>query len=400
MTETKKVLSVAIVGLGHLHPRSYMPLFEAEAATQVVAVVEADAALRRDGVVDAQMEAVCQQSRRTVESHLKDFEAKMIAANRDVKHIATTVSYIRTICQESGFAVVADIEADGVNLYASRLKQLGRSARTVQAHLVAIKGFTRWLTEHRKLTHDPLALVQRPNAKADQRRERRMLLHDEWDWLRMTTLAGVERYGMPPVERVLLYVVAIQTGLRSSELRSLTRGRLFLDSKPPYITCKAGWTKNHKDARQYIQPALADELRLHIATKVPKSWVFSMPAREDVAAMLRADLADARQAWLKAAKHDPEEYLRRQRSDFLTAENHEGEILDFHSLRHTCGAWLAMTGAHPKVVQTIMRHSTITLTMDTYGHLFPGQEAEAIARFPDMLGEGPIQLRATGTDGA
>ena len=102
---------------------------------------------------------------------------------------------------------------------------------------------------------------------------------------------------------------------------------------------------------------------------------------------------------MREAKHDPEEYLRRQQSDFLAAKNHEGEILDFHSLRHTCGAWLAMAGVHPKVVQTIMRHSTITLTMDTYGHLFPGQEAEAIARFPDMLGKGPRRLRATGTDG-
>jgi hypothetical protein len=39
---------------------------------------------------------------------------------------------------------------------------------------------------------------------------------------------------------------------------------------------------------------------------------------------------------------------------------------------------------HPKVVQTIMRHSQITLTMDTYGHLFPGQAAEAV--FGHMLG--------------
>ncbi|MBI3862791.1 MAG: site-specific integrase, partial [Planctomycetia bacterium] len=37
-------------------------------------------------------------------------------------------------------------------------------------------------------------------------------------------------------------------------------------------------------------------------------------------------------------------------------------------MRHTCGAWLAMAGAHPKAVQAIMRHSTIVLTMDTYGH--------------------------------
>jgi hypothetical protein len=32
-----------------------------------------------------------------------------------------------------------------------------------------------------------------------------------------------------------------------------------------------------------------------------------------------------------------------------------------------------------------MRHSSIQLTMDTYGHLFPGQEADTVARFPDMI---------------
>jgi hypothetical protein len=73
-------------------------------------------------------------------------------------------------------------------------------------------------------------------------------------------------------------------------------------------------------------------------------------------------------------------------SDFLLLTNHEGECLDFHSLRHTCGAWHALAGEHPKVVQTIMRHSQITLTMDTYGHLFPGQAAEAVGRFGHMLG--------------
>jgi hypothetical protein len=35
-----------------------------------------------------------------------------------------------------------------------------------------------------------------------------------------------------------------------------------------------------------------------------------------------------------------------------------------------------------------MRHSTITLTMDTFGHFFPGQEAETIARLPEMVGRG------------
>ena len=48
-----------------------------------------------------------------------------------------------------------------------------------------------------------------------------------------------------------------------------------------------------------------------------------------------------------------------------------------------------------------MRHSSIVLTMDTYGHLFPGQEAETVARFSDLLGNDPPNaLRATGTTDA
>jgi integrase len=117
-----------------------------------------------------------------------------------------------------------------------------------------------------------------------------------------------------------------------------------------------------------------------------------MPHPTDVSRMLRADLAAARTAWLKAAKKDRQELARREESDFLCPKNHDGEVLDFHSLRHTCGAWLAMAEAHPKAVQAIMRHSTIVLTMDTYGHLFPGQEAETISRLPRMMKAGTPTL--------
>ncbi|TVS09575.1 MAG: hypothetical protein EA424_26825, partial [Planctomycetaceae bacterium] len=125
-----------------------------------------------------------------------------------------------------------------------------------------------------------------------------------------------------------------------------------------------------------------------------------MPPKWDVAPMFRADLQDARRAWLEAA-HGPEERLQWEQSDFLTYTNHEGEKADFHALRHTCGAWLAVAGVHPKVVQTVLRHSAITLTMDTYGHLFPGQDAAAVAALPSMMNapkDGPEELQATGTD--
>ncbi len=357
----------------------------------------ADVALRRDGVIDPQLDAICDQSQRSIESHLSDFKAKMKTAGRTPKHIRTQAQYIQAIADHAGWASVSDIAADAVNAYACTLKDEGRSAQTIKNHLAAVTGFTKWLSRNHKLLRDPLASVSKPNPETDRRRERRILLPEEWPWLRSTTAASGTRCGMSGPERVLLYATAIQSGLRSNEMRSLRQARLFLDDDTPYITCKARSAKNRQDARQYIQPDLAADLRRHVATKAPQAAVFKMPAEYDVADMVRADLANARQAWLDAAKHDPDEYERRRKSDFLAEQNHDGGRFDFHSLRHTCGAWLSMMGAHPKAVQSVMRHSSITLTMDTYGHLFPGQEADTLARLPAMMGEGPETLRATGT---
>lgn len=355
------------------------------AAERIASKLEADSALRREGVIDAQLEAVVHESRRTLESHLDDYKAKLSAAQCNPRHIQNTKTCINAIAKAGGFHIVSDITADAVNRFASDLRERNLASRTIHGYLTAIKSFTKWLATNHKLPRDPLASVKKPNPQADRRRRRRMLLLEEWHWLRNATATGPERFDVPADERLLLYALAIQTGLRSSELRSLTRGRLFLDQAQPFITCEAGSTKNRKNARQYIQPDLARELQTFLKTKPASGPIFKMPHVTDVARMLRGDLAAAREAWLKEAEKNKSEWARRKASDFLCVKNHDGEVLDFHSLRHTCGAWLAIAGAHPKAVQAIMRHSTIVLTMDTYGHLFPGQEAETISRLPKMM---------------
>ncbi|MFH1613771.1 MAG: tyrosine-type recombinase/integrase [Planctomycetota bacterium] len=64
-------------------------------------------------------------------------------------------------------------------------------------------------------------------------------------------------------------------------------------------------------------------------------------------------------------------------------DNGYGKI-DFHSLRHTTGSFLAASGVHPKVAQAIMRHSDINLTMSIYTHTLIGQESQAIDDLPDL----------------
>jgi len=276
-------------------------------AERIAAKLDADSALRRYGVIDAAMDSIGRQSQRTIGSHLADFEAKLRVASRTEKHVVSTVNFVRGIADFAGFRVAADITAHGVTSYAAMLRDKGRAARTIQAHLNAITSFTRWLTENHKLPRDPLASVRKPSPKTDRRRERRMLLPEEWRRLEAATLAGPDRQRMTGRERRLLYRTALETALRSAELRSLAPGRLFPDAKPPYITCKAGSTKNRKDARQYVRPDLADDLRTHVAAQAPEASVFAMPHESNLARMLRADLAEARRVWLKEADQSPQE---------------------------------------------------------------------------------------------
>ena len=51
-----------------------------------------------------------------------------------------------------------------------------------------------------------------------------------------------------------------------------------------------------------------------------------------------------------------------------------------HALRHFFASWCINPldrggqGLPPKVVQHLLGHSTLAMTMDTYGHLFPADE--------------------------
>ena len=73
--------------------------------------------------------------------------------------------------------------------------------------------------------------------------------------------------------------------------------------------------------------------------------------------------------------------------------------MDFHALRHACAAWLAMAGVSPKAIQTVMRHSAITLTMDVYGRPFSDEASRTVARLSSMLaGVSKLLRAAAGTD--
>ena len=56
-----------------------------------------------------------------------------------------------------------------------------------------------------------------------------------------------------------------------------------------------------------------------------------------------------------------------------------------HALRHSTATLLLAAGVHMKVVQELLGHSQISLTLDTYSHVSQGQREQATAKLSALL---------------
>jgi integrase len=51
--------------------------------------------------------------------------------------------------------------------------------------------------------------------------------------------------------------------------------------------------------------------------------------------------------------------------------------ITLHECRHTFASLMIAAGVNAKALSTFMGHANISITLDRYGHLMPGSEAEA-----------------------
>ena len=58
----------------------------------------------------------------------------------------------------------------------------------------------------------------------------------------------------------------------------------------------------------------------------------------------------------------------------------------FHDLRHSCATLLLSRGVHAKLVQETLGHSSYQLTMDTYSHVLPSVQKDAMEKWDDLFG--------------
>ncbi|MGW8286045.1 MAG: tyrosine-type recombinase/integrase [Candidatus Deferrimicrobiaceae bacterium] len=81
------------------------------------------------------------------------------------------------------------------------------------------------------------------------------------------------------------------------------------------------------------------------------------------------------------------------RKTFLSCLKKAGLIqVRFHDLRHTFASWLIANGDSLAYVKDQMGHHSIQITVNTYGHLIPGANRQAVNRLAQMV-ENPQPIR-------
>jgi integrase len=257
-------------------------------------------------------------------------------------------------------ARLADLDALAAREWLAGLVGAGLSAkRARKAHQVLAQVLDA-AVDGGKLARNVAAGVKLPKV---QRREMHFL-----DAVQVEQLADAIDPRFATLVRVAAY-----TGLRPCELVALRVGRLDLlrgavrvAEAAPEVAGRLEWggVKTHEARTVRLPRFLCDELGAYLAGRPH--------GRDDL--VFTAPLGGP----LRESKFVPGYFKPAARAAGLPG------TLRFYDLRHTAASLLIREGASVKAVQKQLGHATASITLDTYGHLFPDELDALATRLEDV----------------
>jgi integrase len=171
-----------------------------------------------------------------------------------------------------------------------------------------------------------------------------------------------------------LYVLAIYTGMRQGELLGLQMDDI-------------DWASNTLNIRHSLQTLQSQPQQLSTPKTEKSKRLVTLPAPASAALEAHIKRQERKQGYVFVSlvetplrPHSVIDTFKRIASKVGLPE------IRFHDLRHTCATLHLLNGTNPKIVQDLLGHSTITLTLDTYSHVMPGMQQDAADRLGKLLG--------------
>ena len=324
--------------------------------------------------------------------------------------------YAKDVIEGCRAVTVRQLTPDAVEAYLNSLAGGGASPRNVNAHLVIVKTVLRWAVAARLLPYNPLDCIKK--RREFKVRPRRAMTPEELRVLLDVAVKGPARRKMRVYQNrpkkdgtykpksipldlqaklamkgrnnALAYRLMVEVGLRRSEAAAVAWGDIDLERGK--LTTRPQWTgnKNKKEEVLPLSPGLLDALRrwreLHPeTTKVVATsdrlldFFYDDLVAAGIAKRIPVDEdenpipVDAEGRPVKT----PDKWI-------IDTRDSAGRHLDLHALRHTFGDLLVASGADIKTIQSLMRHSTPSLTLALYLHKDERRMVEAVRNLPDL----------------
>lgn len=296
----------------------------------------------------------------TVEDYIS--WGKMHGGKRDnpwsVGHNRMVVSYLKFWQDELNLHNLSDLAEclPKVEKSLQKLKEKGRSGKTLTSYASALIAFCNWCINNDYLKKNPLAKLRSFNS--DPKFQRRAMTLEEINKL-LDVCAPSRR---------LLYEMALNTGLRKGELGHLRVKDL--DFEVGGIQLRKEWTKNRKTGFQPVPTWLLEKLGRDIQGKSDDDLLLEVPS------------------------HTAREMDKDLKLAGIPKTTSKGKV-DFHALRVAYITLLIRVGkADPKEAQELARHGTLHLTMDTYARAYSERLKEVSETVGDSMKNGvsPITL--------
>jgi integrase len=255
-----------------------------------------------------------------------------------------------------GAAKLSDIRRSDVQRLVNRMMAEELEPSTVRNMLLPLRAIYRQALALDEVAVNPTAGIQLPAVRG--RRER------------IATPAEAARLiaALPAGDRAV-WATALYAGLRSGELQALPDELVDVEGN----VIRVEWSWDPKDGRV-----------------APKSRAGRRTVPVPIALrkyLLEHRLARGRRGGLFFGRPDGRPFSNQSLSQRATRawELADLEPIGLHECRHTFASLMIAARVNAKALSTFLGHASVTITLDRYGHLFPGSEKEAAGLLDSYL---------------
>lgn len=275
-----------------------------------------------------------------------------------------------------GAVPLSDLSRAKIKAWCAGLLETGLDFDTVQGVLLTLSGILSEAVEDGVIALNPALhagkIIKRPPTLAEE--ELAIFTPDE----EQAFLKAVKEH------RPTFYPMALtffRTGLRAGEVMGLHREDL--DFRARTIHVRRNWTrwrlgtpKNGKARKVDMSKGLAEALKEWIELQDLEAAHAGQPSPE---ILFPGNTGGTR----RAPYYMAENWLR-YKLWFPMIAKAEIRRLDLHAARHTFASRLIANGENLKYIAEQLGHSSIKVTADTYGHLIPGGNRQAVDRLDTL----------------